>query len=289
MATSVENIRPEFLSLPAELRNVIYKYAIEKENALHHAPLLLRRRTHNVNHPVWPLSSHTNRMYFGLTQANRQVRKEFRPLWFRQARLRIHLHDLPYFIRTFFREEEDYTNAPKLLEISWVTIVQEQTCSVLPLLMMRIHCPTFVVKFVSHEIAQGAEFYLDGCEICESYYFDGNINEWPPDPCPHLEDRKKRWLEQTKMEYEYLDHLNAFLSHSHPKWLEYLRNNEFHHIRLEFENYVITVHMRIGQQVADELHGGRTLGRCSRIFLDLMGFIAADLWNYIYFEVSVRV
>ncbi|KAF2792517.1 hypothetical protein K505DRAFT_362831 [Melanomma pulvis-pyrius CBS 109.77] len=99
-----------FLDLHAELRNYIYEYAVEQKinnvrtgngTRLKKAPAgTTANSLANANH-----THESTRAFFGLTQVNRQIRSEYRPLYLKQNAVYIEVDSIPEYIETFYPME----------------------------------------------------------------------------------------------------------------------------------------------------------------------------------------
>lgn len=144
-----------FENLPAEVRNIIYTYAlvIEAEESTK------RRRRMFV---FLPKANPTWTGTYALAQASPKTRLEYRPLFLstRLAKYRITLHwcSLPRWLSAFYPSETDYVNAPRELilhldgqSLGCSEVAPGKVCSfeemsvpqidILPLLKMKLACP----------------------------------------------------------------------------------------------------------------------------------------------------
>lgn len=103
-----------------ELRSQVFSYAVEQDfdERLLFLPLLHVERGRKSPWAIedrWMLF----RQYFGLTQACRQIRAEYRSNWLRNFSTRIEIEDMSEFMRTFYRDEKTDIQlpGPKLLQI----------------------------------------------------------------------------------------------------------------------------------------------------------------------------
>ncbi|KAI8930993.1 hypothetical protein NX059_012004 [Plenodomus lindquistii] len=100
-ASKSENV---FLTLPGEIRNRIYSYAVE---TLEDTPVLrpeYKPSTLCAGCSQWkdnPCRPPNRRNYFSLTQTCRQIRTEFRPLYHTRTEVHVRSYDIVEYMQTF--------------------------------------------------------------------------------------------------------------------------------------------------------------------------------------------
>jgi hypothetical protein len=163
---------------------------------------------------------YSGRKFFGLTQASKQLRSEFRPVWLRDSSVRIELQDLDDFISTFYSKAEEFRNAPKMLLISWNHDSDEEQAlfDITPLLCLRAFCPTFEASFVCHDLIEGVLPNVDYEECGHSIHCEC-LSE-----CDH-DEAHGDGIALLRMEYRYTEALNEILAHNNENWLTMLRKD----------------------------------------------------------------
>ncbi|KAI8931001.1 hypothetical protein NX059_012012 [Plenodomus lindquistii] len=91
-----------FLSLPAELRNMIYDFAVEDDTKMivlrpPRRPRQLRCNDCLMHLPPPPT---VLRSFYSLTQVCRQIRSEYNPLYRARTRVHVHIEDIHEYVRT---------------------------------------------------------------------------------------------------------------------------------------------------------------------------------------------
>jgi hypothetical protein len=161
------------------------------------------------------------RKFLGLTQASKQLRSEFRPLWLRDSSVRIMFEDIEAFINTFYPKIEEFANAPKMLFISWDhedSYEELDLFDITPLLCLRAFCPTFKASFVCHRLIEACLVDIN-CEKCGH-----SIHCGCPSACDHG-DTYDDAMTFLCISYRYTKALNEILAHGHERWLETLRES----------------------------------------------------------------
>ena len=117
-----------FLRLPAEIRNRVYEYATAE-----------MKRPLRLYHILPCYDRDSEHSYIGLNTICRQVRAEFRPLFYRNLEVVIHLRDLRPFLRTFFSAAiiKDLPTMDLTVETVGFCISQEEEWDILPLLQAK--------------------------------------------------------------------------------------------------------------------------------------------------------
>ncbi|KAF2848535.1 hypothetical protein T440DRAFT_509425 [Plenodomus tracheiphilus IPT5] len=212
-----------FLGLAPEVRNTIYSFCIEDRHDEY--PHLLVKGATPENSP----DHHSVRRFFALTQVNRQIRSEYRPLWLRGHSVRVMFEDLHSFIYTYYPDRAHYQHAPRLLSVSWdhgsfdlesTSNAEYVLSNIAILLELLAYCPTLTVQFVCHRIVEH-EFPNRDCGACgHSIYCDCDAaNE-----CDHKSVIQEA-VDELREQYEYLNQLNSFLSHRNTTWLQKIRTD----------------------------------------------------------------
>ena len=219
-----------FLDLSPELRNRIYSLAIEQEKNSQYAPLWNSSR-YRGQEPI----EYGSRFFkfFALTQTCRQVRYEYRPIWFSQCPIQIWEYDLEEFVNTFMPTENDLRFAPKLLQLASESD-GAQVFSLKHLLKLRAHCPSFYCEFVPETNIGKWELDKERCFMCQTIWRGRGSKPWPFDP--NLQ-RKCTCDPQYLEDYErslfrclcYVPVLSSFVHNMSKSWLQAVRNG---HVRV---------------------------------------------------------
>jgi hypothetical protein len=116
----------QFLRLPPEIRNQIYDLTLPNSN------IFVRLKHLNAD-------SSLSTEFFGLANANKQIRAEYRPLLIEGIKIQLRLRDYPDFIKTFY-EVGSPRPQPLLVQISvGIEDVPNSafTCNKRPLILAR--------------------------------------------------------------------------------------------------------------------------------------------------------
>jgi hypothetical protein len=185
-----------FLDLSAELRNLIYDYAVEDCNAQEYAPLVHKVASKPYDTRLW--------QYLALAQTCKQIRNEYRPLWMRDAAVRF--SSIPQsiqYIATWMPNEADLKHAPKLLQIAWEHDMDKTTAmrDITPLLRIRAFCSSFHCAVVPYNVVMGKSPDWDMCHFCfetyelEEHGMDADRNMWAGCTCPPMDLEMEDWVE----------------------------------------------------------------------------------------------
>lgn len=148
------------------------------------------------------------------------------------------------FIDNFYSETADYTNAPRLLVISWDhhdDDYEDVLLDISLLIRIRAYGPTFVTRFRSHQLIEG-DFPNVECGDCGH-----SINCGCDSDCEHEEAMDEAMCELHE-EYYYLDALDDILANANPKWLKAFRKDAYKAPNVEcvfdVESRQVTVYIR---------------------------------------------
>jgi hypothetical protein len=147
----------------AELRNGIYELATECFDGRTFAPRIQKTF---VKPKSW---AERYWKFFGLTQSCKQIRAEYRPLWFRKLEIMSPPVWLSQFVETFLSSAEELQHAPNLVQIEWERDIHDYVnakCNITALLRLRAHRPTFQFKFVPGRLADGTTQDEELCWYC---------------------------------------------------------------------------------------------------------------------------
>ncbi|KAF2638771.1 hypothetical protein P280DRAFT_550868 [Massarina eburnea CBS 473.64] len=264
-----------FLELPPEVRNRIYDYAIETVyhgwSSYHFPSLLVRDCTHNQ----YPLPYLSSRNFFGLTQVNEQIRTEYRPIWLHKSSILIKAKHVTEFLHSFYGLKKDnYSMAPKLLQISWhMEEDLDEELDLTDLLEIRARSDT-KIELIPGPIADD-EGPVPECNECELDNNEGNEDVDLFD-CPHWE-MYDEWLDDTISSYLHLTWVNDFLANKNPQWLAQIRDGSvfsanFRHFVRRFEP---TITINLSRAGASSVLGKTTLSEFAKEYLSSVGH--ADL------------
>ncbi|KAH7399661.1 hypothetical protein BKA66DRAFT_565725 [Pyrenochaeta sp. MPI-SDFR-AT-0127] len=107
------------LETPAEVRNYIYHYLIESDSESEYAPLVRYLDSPKPAERYRTLPKERAWEYFAFTQTCKQIRAEYRPLWFRNAQIRLQPQDVFDWYMVFYANPQHRRHVPKCLQISW--------------------------------------------------------------------------------------------------------------------------------------------------------------------------
>lgn len=95
--------------------------------------------------------------YFSLTQACKQLRTKYRPLWIRNSKPRIQLWQLAEWLEAFFPARYALEHRPAKLQIYW----EDPSCvevhgvfEITPLLKMKAYNAAFECQHIPHHLAK---------------------------------------------------------------------------------------------------------------------------------------
>ncbi|KAF1954968.1 hypothetical protein CC80DRAFT_505807 [Byssothecium circinans] len=230
----------KLLELPAEIRNRIYEYATERTYHgydAHDFPQLLTRHCSGCSggHSPWPLPHDgmiSSRKFFGLTQVNKQIRAEYRPIWLRNCSVRIHAKQIGGFLYRFCGlKHGTYDIAPKLLQISWDSddMGSSESLDLLSLLEVIAHSEQSKIEFVPHQIAEGLDpdpMSRHDCPLCEEWIDREGLgsDDLIDYDCDHGDELYEMWVQNIMDKNFYIDELNTFLANRTPTWLANIRD-----------------------------------------------------------------
>ncbi|KAF2996285.1 hypothetical protein E8E13_005132 [Curvularia kusanoi] len=248
----VPALRCQLLELPPEIRNRIYYFCEEDSRyADHQYPL--RKTTDPEEVPEYLRT----RTFFSLTQACKQIRIEYRPLWLRQSFVLVDYSDLKDFLCVFYHYgthgllHKWCRDAPRRLTISWdhdldmnedgdnVSLID-----IKPLVKLRAHSPTSIITFECRRLLENDLPDLE-CEECHESITLPNphLDELDPetDPaeairygwCCQHEDTIMDALGEIHMDYEYLEPLNEFLNNNNVTWLKSIEDIDIQSISID--------------------------------------------------------
>jgi hypothetical protein len=170
-----------------------------------------------------------SRKFFALTQACKQLRSEFRPLWLRGSFIHLKFDDINSFIATFYPLLADYENAPKLLTISWDHFYDEVDSDIdnilfdlTPLLRLRAFRPTCVISFVPRRITDYDYPNLDCADCGHSIHCDCDDGSG----CEH-EDARDEAQGILNDIYVYTDVLDEIVGSYNEAWLKTIRETSY--------------------------------------------------------------
>jgi hypothetical protein len=146
-----------------ELRNGIYELANESFGGHTFAPSVQKS---SLNAKLW---AERYWKFFGLTQSCKQIRAEYRPLWFRKLEILIPPGWLSEFVETFLSSPEELQHAPSLVQIEWERDIHDYVnakCNITALIRLRAHRPAFQFKFVPRRLADGTTRDDEICWYC---------------------------------------------------------------------------------------------------------------------------
>ncbi|KAF2792527.1 hypothetical protein K505DRAFT_362839 [Melanomma pulvis-pyrius CBS 109.77] len=154
----LHNSHNPLLSLPGEIRNLVYAYAVEKEvpeNEYYTAPHIITLNPppppHHDEPPSTPLLP--IRQWWRLTQVCKQMRYEFYPLYMRRTEVRIRFRDSLQYLRTFFPTEGKDTNRIAAYNGNFKIMVEEmrgeKKLDILPLIKLCVRAPRVKCCFES--------------------------------------------------------------------------------------------------------------------------------------------
>lgn len=127
--------------------------------------------------------------WYGLTQACRQFREEYRPFWIRDLRVRLSSNTFSPFVDTFLPTGALGTLAPEDIQISWPRDHHKssatQSC-LAPLLQFKVRFPTVRFEFVPLEVADRRLMPDD--VLCDSCQEAADSMPDYLDPIHYLED-----------------------------------------------------------------------------------------------------
>ena len=224
VAVKTEPQQPfRLLDLSPELRNHVYEYAVEDfaDPRFAHrdlGPTQIKR----FNPLKWD--------FFALTQTCRQIRAEYRPLWFRESRIFVCFRRLNRFIETFLPSEVELKNGPRLFQLLWE---HAPNCGsqydITPLLRLRAHRLPLRCEFIPDQLASGMFPDDDVCMFCfETYHLEehdmeSHYNIWEECTCPPLDLTYHEWAEYVLEQIDYADVFCAFVHHINEAWLNEIR------------------------------------------------------------------
>ena len=292
-----------------EIRNRIYDFCKEKSGRYSNQPPPLRKIKIRQVLPEFLLRART---FFSLTQACKQIRLEYRPLWLRQSRVLVDIDDLEEFLSTFYRipdhPETWYRDAPRALTISWDHDMSEYGDDVAlidigPLLKLHAYAPSSIITFQSRRLL---EFALP-CAKCNDCGYCIHADDYaelecddPADemryeemgyPCNH-EDTIDDVIESLHSEYGYLSPLNEFLGNSNTRWLKTVQDMPLNSIELACtmgeHSYVPTIYIRFEKQSAPAQLRTRDTYRRAVTYLTEMGMTDLAWYEHLDFVVGVQ-
>ncbi|KAF1954966.1 hypothetical protein CC80DRAFT_566151 [Byssothecium circinans] len=299
-----------FLDLAAELRNRIYSFAISDSDYStweNPAPVLMRRPVYNIiqifNSNYAALVPNETRPYAGLLAVNKQIRSEYRPLSLGSTCIRLRPYQLKPFLSTFYPPPKpntqnaqnaappsnQYTNAPKLLQISWDHDDKKthmKPMNLIPYFNLLAHTPSTrttttapTMEFVPHFLSEGAR---PSCTIC------GNR---------HVTAQNALNTNVEIATYSYCRHLNAFLAHANEAWLEDIRKNSVIEVQVhasgpetndETDLKVVLKFSKEGvAECLDTFQGG--LMEAADAYFERVGMKGTEWFEAIEWEISVTV
>ncbi|KAF1846130.1 uncharacterized protein K460DRAFT_377418 [Cucurbitaria berberidis CBS 394.84] len=259
-----------FLELPPELRNRIYHFAQEIHFHPHGEvpPLLVKTTKATVLQQ--PYSA---RKFFALTQACKQIRSEFRPLWLRKSALRIEMKNVRPFITTYYPKTEEYKNAPSLLMVSWDHGDGEDDdvlSDVTLLCHLRAHSPTFTAEFVSRRLVDFDLPNVDCWDCGHSIHCDCGID------CEH-EDARDEAICDLIGDHFYLRIVNKVLANSSEAWLKGVREDTQKDMKVEFTFDTVdqraTIYIRFLKGGAPALFDKKDMYNTAIRYLEQMGML----------------
>jgi hypothetical protein len=246
-----------------------------------------------------------SRTFFPLTQACKQIRLEYRPLWLRRSLILVDFSDLEGFLTTFYcvpgRNETSYRDAPQELTISWDHDKEEYAddetlIDIGPLLKLRAYSPTSSIKFECRRILEH-DFPCTECHECggcihtDNSYGYGTYAEASRYNCWH-EDTMSDVMEELHAEYSYLFGFNDFLSNVNAKWLNAIQDMPLDFVELSCTMGAVcedvTIYIRFRKPSVPEHLRTRDTRRGATAYLTEMGMADLDCYEDIDFIVGIH-
>lgn len=272
----------------AEIRNRIYDFATERDDYdgwKKAVPLVTYHvgRGKDDTPSQWPMSTWRKyvsaRNFFGLTQTCKLIRKEYRPIWLRNSSIRVRLVHLNLYIHTFYGCGTDYSNIPKLIQLSHNHDVHNQdSLDITHLLRMHVASPATKFEFIAEELAEvegpWSTTYED-CDLCDEDFIGAGTpsDPYPPSDmsldCPHEEVHRAAYASYLlEDELPYLDALNNLIAHDNPKWLGDIRDGDVTRVKFDTSDMYrecpeITIRFWNGSDVVKTVSKKSMLGAAS--------------------------
>ncbi|KAF2638772.1 hypothetical protein P280DRAFT_550869 [Massarina eburnea CBS 473.64] len=274
-ATVPEGQPFRILDLPAELRNRVYNFAMDPssysgwKNAA-----LIRSRNRAPVRLYGTVKPSPTRPFTGLLAVNKRIRNEYGPLARRNACIRLLPYQINPFFSTYHRPPNyNYANSPKLLQISWDHSYNDS--HMLPMNLMRAHCPTTTIEFVPHHLANNED---PVCSACEDRH-------WSYNPPAAIADEIKS--------YDYLTHLNAFLAHDNKTWLQDIRDGKVESVEAahcgEEGNTALHVILRFTREGAKECFKEEPILDAAEAYFNKVGIKDRDFYKSVDMYVTTKV
>jgi hypothetical protein len=222
-----------------------------------------------------------------LTQSCKQIREEFRPLWLRDAAIRLEIDSVEPFLATYYPNREEYQNAPRLILISWdhdEGYTEDLLFDVTPLLRLRASCSTFVAKFKCRAIIDGDLPNVECWECGHSIHCGCGDAD-----CDH-EDAVDEAFCDLLGEYHYTWTLDNFLANPNDSWLKAIRDDVRDAMKVECTVDVLeqrpTIHIRFHQNMAPTGFSKSTMFRDAGRYLRKMGMLDLDIHGKLDFIIG---
>lgn len=276
-----------YAKLNPELRNQIYHFAAEAEfeSDGRVPPVITKARQEPTAATAYNPGART---FIGLTQSCKQIRTEYRVLWLRDSSIRIKLENVQSYMSTFYPKAEDYSNAPKLLLISWDHendgYDEEVLFDITLLLRIRAFCPSNVIQFVCRRLVEFDLPYVD-CFECGH-----NIRCNCHTECDH-EDTIEEVMFDVHVDYHYMMVLNELLANSNGAWLKALRDDaRTHHMKIQCtadtEDQHLTVYLHFCAGRAPAVITKRAMHKGAIRYLQSMGLLGMHTSKAVDFVVG---
>jgi hypothetical protein len=246
-----------------------------------------------------------SRTFFSLTQACKQIRLEYRPLWLRQSLVLVDFDDLEEFLSTFYRipgrPEAWYRDAPRELTVSWDHDMteygdDETLIDIGLLLKLHAYSPTSLITFKCRRLLE-YELPCAKCDNCGACIHTDGYSDYDDDseamryPCEH-EDAIDEVFASLHAEYEYLHALNEFLGNSNTKWLKAIQDMPLNFVELACtmgeDSYLPTIYIRFQKHSAPEQLQTRDMYRRAVTYLTEMGMADLEDWQELHYVVGVQ-
>jgi len=287
--------------LYTEIRNRIYDFCEEELPYYSDHPGQLRK----IVAPKGLPKNTRSRTFFSLTQACKQIRLEYRPLWLRQSVVLVDFIDLKEFLSTFYHipscPEAWYRDAPRELTVSWdhdMTEYGDNKTLIDIRLLLKLHAysPRSIITFKCRRLL---DFDLpcvkcDNCGACihSDGYSECHLgSEATGHFCEH-EDTINDVFASFHAEYEYLRPLNEFLGNSNTKWLKEIQDMPLNSVELACtmgeNSYLPTIYIRFQEHSAPEQLQTRDMYRCAVTYLTEMGMADLEDWQELHYVVGVQ-